>query len=217
MNTGDLHQALLEAGQSIARDELDAERAGPSTREAVVAFQRANGLVADGIAGPKTWAALRSPRIDRFTDAGFRCDASLARAEIAEVLRVALGEIGAVEVPLGSNRGPRVDVYCGKAPGTPWCAWFVSWCQQRAGVPAPRIGSVWGWYEWGQRRKRVTDKPQPGDLAIIRRANRRGHVAFVAAVLDDGRIATIGGNEGNAVRGRVRRVSDFSDFVRLAG
>lgn len=31
---------------------------GPQTRAALVAFQQANGLVADGIAGPKTWAAL---------------------------------------------------------------------------------------------------------------------------------------------------------------
>jgi murein DD-endopeptidase MepM/ murein hydrolase activator NlpD len=32
---------------------------GPLTHAAVVAFQAANGLVADGIAGPKTWAKIR--------------------------------------------------------------------------------------------------------------------------------------------------------------
>ena len=31
---------------------------GPHTRDAVLAFQAANGLVADGICGPDTWAAL---------------------------------------------------------------------------------------------------------------------------------------------------------------
>jgi putative chitinase len=32
---------------------------GPRTHHAVMAFQRDYGLLADGIAGPKTWQALR--------------------------------------------------------------------------------------------------------------------------------------------------------------
>jgi peptidoglycan hydrolase-like protein with peptidoglycan-binding domain len=34
---------------------------GPKTEAAVKAFQRAKGLVSDGIVGPKTWAALNKP------------------------------------------------------------------------------------------------------------------------------------------------------------
>ncbi len=45
---------LTRAGQPIAADG----RFGPVTQRAVVAFQRPRGLVADGIIGPATWAAL---------------------------------------------------------------------------------------------------------------------------------------------------------------
>lgn len=35
---------------------------GPGTRAAVVDFQRRSGLVADGVVGPRTWAAIRGAR-----------------------------------------------------------------------------------------------------------------------------------------------------------
>lgn len=47
---------------SIVQEELGVRpadgRFGPKTREAVKAYQRANGLDPDGIVGPKTWAKL---------------------------------------------------------------------------------------------------------------------------------------------------------------
>jgi peptidoglycan hydrolase-like protein with peptidoglycan-binding domain len=53
----DLQQALDAAG-------FEAEPTGifdAATRAALIAFQKARRLAADGIAGPKTWAALRKP------------------------------------------------------------------------------------------------------------------------------------------------------------
>lgn len=38
-------------------------RFGPSTTEAVIAFQRSSGLVQDGIVGPRTWAALAAAKL----------------------------------------------------------------------------------------------------------------------------------------------------------
>lgn len=49
-----LQLALARAGQRIATDGIF----GTRTRNAVMAFQRANGLTADGIVGPQTWRAL---------------------------------------------------------------------------------------------------------------------------------------------------------------
>lgn len=49
-----LQQALISAGFDLAADGIF----GPVTRRCVIAFQRRNGLVPDGIAGPMTWSAL---------------------------------------------------------------------------------------------------------------------------------------------------------------
>ena len=50
-----LQQMLRGAGYNVATDG----DFGPKTKAAVVAFQQKNGLTADGIVGPKSWAALR--------------------------------------------------------------------------------------------------------------------------------------------------------------
>lgn len=48
---------LIRAGYSLPKHGADG-RYGAETEAAVKAFQRDNGLTADGIVGPKTWAAL---------------------------------------------------------------------------------------------------------------------------------------------------------------
>jgi putative chitinase len=53
----DLQRKLAAAGFSPGAAD---GAFGPKTKAAVVAFQRARGLVADGIVGPKTWAALNA-------------------------------------------------------------------------------------------------------------------------------------------------------------
>ena len=54
-----MQQALIRAGFSLPKYGADG-KFGKETLSAVKAFQKANGLQADGICGPKTWAALES-------------------------------------------------------------------------------------------------------------------------------------------------------------
>ena len=54
-----MQQALLRAGFPLPKYGADG-KFGKETLSAVKAFQKANGLQADGICGPKTWAVLES-------------------------------------------------------------------------------------------------------------------------------------------------------------
>lgn len=213
---GDLQQKLVEAGHAIAGDELAEELFGVSTAIAVRVHQTLAGLVVDGIAGPKTLASLNAPGDDRYTEKGWRCRPSDARAAVQPVLKAAIDDIGRREEPDGSNDGPQLAKF--RTGGAPWCAYAVSawYAQADGGSPFGRIGSVWDLRDWLSGKKRLlapTDDPQPGDLAIVLRARRHGHIALVAHV-EGTDVHTIGGNEANAVRARVRQRDAFSVFGR---
>lgn len=227
---GELQQALIEAGESIAPDDLLRSVFGRSTEAALMLYQHthvgADGhtLVADGIAGPATWWALEhasAPSSKGWCAPGWRCEPSRERAAVRGVLAIAVGELGVCESPPGSNRGQRVDVYSAPALGTPWCAWFASWVAEHGyegGSPWGRIGSAWGLYEWGKARGKVLAAgalPQAGDLGLILRAEKHGHVETICGVSDD-RASTyaIGGNVGDAVRGTVRARANWTAIVR---
>jgi hypothetical protein len=114
---------------------VESGRFGEPTTTAVKRFQMrftdADGLPlkVDGIVGPITWAALfgTSQAIDE-------TDEPLLKA----ALQHAADEIGVLEAPPGSNRGPRVDTYLrpvGLEPGAgsfAWCAAFVYFCFNEA-------------------------------------------------------------------------------------
>ena len=208
---GELHQTLLERGHTIAQVELDAEAFGPSTLAAVQEFQRTAGLLPDGIVGPKTQAALGRAPAEResLIAPGWRCEPLQVRAAVRPAILAAVEDLGrpTLEHPAGSNRGPHVDRY--GVPGLPWCAAAASaWIMRADGHRLRR--PLMSAYKWREAAKAAgwllgpLGKPQPGDVGIVLRANMRGHVGLIVHVLDDGRLCSIEGNVGHAVRGVVR-------------
>jgi hypothetical protein len=146
----------------------------------------------------------------------------------SRVLEVALAELdlGVHEMPLGSNRGPRVDVYLPRwaqtRPGPPWCAWFATWVLERALGKVPtgrRRGGVARLVSDAQRAGLYLPlRPghgsicslAPGDLFAMDHGPRSGgHVGIVLRVDAAGReISTIEGNSGHRVRLGRRRLDD---------
>jgi hypothetical protein len=171
---------------------------GPWTQGAVRTFQAKHGLAQDSIVGPRTWAALQGG-----VDAGFlpdevRPDFSEAGRLMARALEIALQQLrdGVAEVPLGSNRGPRVDEYLlGRRmdgayllharkvdgypegyQGAPWCARFALWCIERAAfemaatLPVDGWGdlaSSWKWKDQALQRGKLMNKPRAGRAGLI--------------------------------------------------
>jgi hypothetical protein len=192
---------------------------GPATQEAVELFQMRSAdhlgspLRVDGKVGPLTWAALfNSPLLPEVTTA--------PTPLLVETLKVAAGEIGVMESPLGSNRGPKVDEYLrcvGLDPASghySWCAAFVYWCFDQAAaslrVPVanpviPTAGVLDHWNRAGtQGIPRISsadcaDQPslvQPGMIFILSTGGGNGHTGLVEAVRGF-YLTTIEGNSNN--------------------
>lgn len=81
-----LQRQLIAAGARLDTDAIY----GSATRNAVVVFQATHGLVADGIAGPKTWSTLSAGRRDprHLTDADLQRAADRLQVDIAAVRAV---------------------------------------------------------------------------------------------------------------------------------
>jgi len=135
-----------------------------------------------------------------------------------DLVKAFTNEIGVRETG-GNNRGQRVEEYL-KATGTPagfpWCASFVRWCFNQAGLPVD--GNAWS-PSWFPRSKTVYTRhsaqvatARPGDVFGIyfSRLKRIGHVGFILEVQPE-YFVTVEGNtndggsrEGDGVHKRYR-------------
>jgi len=89
-----------------------------------------------------------------------------------QALKIAQGELGVKEVPMGSNWGPRVSQYL-KAAGitfpAAWCASFITWCFDKAGkkITFPGPALVQDWDNWAAKNGEVVTRPFKGDLVTF--------------------------------------------------
>lgn len=137
-----------------------------------------------------------------------------AGASGAAIVRVARSQLGVAESPPGSN----CTRYC---PCEEWCALFVAWVWQHAGIemsggtsPYAYSGSFYGWVkEHGGRVLPSSATPSPGDAVLFGWGPTASeHVGIVESVLD-GEITTIDGNYGD----RVARVGPFAPALAVLG
>lgn len=189
MTVADIQRALLARGYDLGPAGADGD-AGPRTLAALQAFQRAAGLVPDGIAGALTRAALETPGPAR-------------RAPVEEPawLALARAELGVREAPGAANNARVVRLFTDAGfPGirtdsTAWCAAAVGAMLARSGHRPSGSLAARSYEGWGVGLA----APELGCVATKRRGTSswQGHVFFVVGA-DATRVFGLGGNQGDA-------------------
>ena len=185
---------------------------GPKTISAVKLFQSTrkdqdgNPLTIDGKVGTITWAVLfgteNIPVVEETTN-----------AILTEAVKIAATQIGVMEKPPGSNKGPEVNMYLasvGLEPGLYWCASFLYWCFDKAATnlgrnnPLVKTGGCLNHWNNTKGKKILkvdaVNNPsllKPGQLFIIDHGGGAGHTGIIEKV-DGGFIETIEGNSNPA-------------------
>jgi hypothetical protein len=92
--------------------------------------------------------------------------------------------------------------------GQPWCAIFISWCANQAGISTniiPKFASCTIGMNWFKNRGQWADRgsrtPQSGDIIFFGSGNTSNHVGIVTEV-DNLRVHTIEGNTSDSVARR---------------
>lgn len=166
-------------------------------------------LEIDGQVGSLTWGAM-------FGASTVPSNSVAPSALAVAAIDFAITQIGVMEKPVGSNRGPEVDNYLSAVGLNPasgsfaWCVAFTHYCYKKAaeklGRENPHIKTAGVLDHWNKARTkakvvRVTNARavadpalvKPGALFIIDFGQGLGHSGIVMEVAN-GRLVTIEGN-----------------------
>lgn len=210
-DTRRLQSWLAAAGYTLAVDGIP----GPETTRTLLRAQRELGVKADGIAGPKTWAALTA-HVEALATSQMEAQEWLEvegwGMRLAYILTM-WEDAGARELD-GEDKGPWVRAICRRAgvqwtEGVPWCDIALmaaaevvrDWTGQAPpDLLSPSVArtvakaKALGWYRQGAA------VAQPGDLVVtIGGPNGWNHIAAVTERIDTG-LRVISGNSGDRVR-----------------
>lgn len=113
-------------------------------------------------------------------------------------LRIARSELGVREIAGGPNE--RIGQYLatvGGKPGDEWCAAFMSFVMQQAGIEHPGKRAAAAWRRWGQS----CAQPRAGTVVVLYRGTKESWTRHVTLCLSatEKTLLCIGGNQGNAV------------------
>ena len=137
------------------------------------------------------------------------------------IVKIAKGELGIAEDPLGSNKTKYNDWF--GMPGEPWCAMFVSWCAWKAGMLnnlfPKKTASVWEIKDTYERDGRYKYRssgyiPKAGDIVIFYNSTSAyRHTGIVAGYVEsENRIYTVEGNSSDKVSARYYNLNEPIDI-----
>ena len=178
---------------------------GELTKDAVLAFQRTNGLTADGTAGAKTLQVLQSgsakskpkQRTNRNRNNGNAAAGNTGGGNAPAQPNVSSGSGGATVsgsasslISIASSKIGSPYVWGSKGPNAFDCSGFVYWCLNQAGVGTSYMTSS-GWRNPGRFKKVGASELQAGDIIVV-----SGHVGIYAG---DGTVIDASSSNGRVV------------------
>jgi len=124
-------------------------------------------------------------------------------ATSAAITSVAAGQVGADPA---NAAGPYCNPY---GPCEQWCALFLTWVWEQAGIPVPSIPFTGNIYAWAAAHGRIlpaTTLPAPGDAVLYGTGPQSTatsvHTGAVVQVWPDGAVVTVEGDAGPAPDGQ---------------
>jgi hypothetical protein len=128
------------------------------------------------------------------------------------------------------NQGPGIQKYWGATEYTqgyndraPWCAAFVCWCVQQAGIfteaDRPKTASAFGFETWAKSKRSVVQiqsnprAVQAGDLIVF----SFSHIGIATKNSSGNTFSTIDGNTSNGVFEKPRNLSSVRSAIRIMG
>lgn len=196
MSTKEIQQALSDAGFNPGT--IDGVR-GRRTIRAIKEFQTANGLVADGLVGPKTKEILFKEEDTGGGEDEFSIPSTIPWLEAAFSL------IGTQEQPgIGSNEAilgwaENLELTSYNDDDIPWCGLFVAHCVGSQMPEETLPNNPLGARKWDGFGYEVS--PRLGAVMVFWRGSPegwKGHVGLYWAE-DDSAYHILGGNQSNSV------------------
>lgn len=127
---------------------------------------------------------------------------------LEQFLNIARNEIGYKE---GKNNDTKYGDWYG-LPNQPWCAMFVSWCADQAGImdtKIPKYASCGTGLKWFESRGLRTNTPKAGYIGFLKptKAGATASHTFIIESVDDKYIYTIEGNLDDSVKRNKRKLN----------
>jgi hypothetical protein len=196
--TGAMVKSLQRLLNKLGFGPLDVDGIfGPLTQAAVTRFQRAKKLGADGVVGPKTWAALLGGPA-RSSAAPAPAPAPVGSGFGAKLVSIARGQKGVDERGWNVNK---FSQWAGR-PAEPWCADFVSWTYAQAGKPVGPGGKGYAgvaqWIDYFKAQGDWHTAPRIGAAVMFDWRNggmTTDHIGIVTRIEGD-KVFYISGNTG---------------------
>ena len=134
-----------------------------------------------------------------------------------EFLKIVKNEVGYKE---GKNNATKYGHWYG-LDNNPWCAMFVSWCANKAGISTdiiPKYAGCGTGYKWFKNKKQIYSSPEVGDIVFYKPTKigaTSSHTGIVIEVTDT-YVYTVEGNAGTNTDG-VYRMCHYKNYSKFLG